>query len=159
MRFEGIVTSGRGWAGPFMRQRSSEIAEFLGEPPFAGSLNLILSKPVEFNSSLAYELDGGERQFWPVSLGEVTCLAHRWARCPLHIVELVSHLHLRSKHNLQDGNVLVVDTSDTVPVAWHRLAAWQLLWWGKRHKYYALTECIHLSARWGKLGRWTEQSR
>lgn len=159
MRFEGTVTSGRGWAAPFVRRRSTEIAEFLGERPFEGSLNLILPKPVEFDPGRAYELDDGVRLFWQVSLGEVVCLAYRWARCPLHVVELVSHTKLRSTLNLNDGSVVIIDSPNSVPVAMHRFAAWQLLWLGRRDKYYALTECIHRSERWGRFGRWTEQRR
>ena len=159
MRFEGTVTSGRGWAAPFVRQRSTEIAEILGERPFEGSLNLILSKPVEFDPGHAHDLDDRERLFWPVSLGEVACLAYRWVHCPLHVVELVSHTKLRSTLNLHDGSVVIIDSPSSVPVAWHRIAAWQLLWLGRRRKFYALTECIHLSGRWGGIGRWTEQRR
>ncbi|MCG5529697.1 hypothetical protein LRD18_02255 [Halorhodospira halochloris] len=65
-------------------------------------------------------------------------LIYRWRGCPLHIVEVISAVHLREALMLSNDDtvILIIDSAFTDTPSLRAWLAWLLLWAGRRSWYY-----------------------
>jgi hypothetical protein len=115
-----------------------------------GSLNLILKQPLMFANENALKFDDGRRLLWPASLNGLPVWIYRWQHAPLHVVELLSRVHLRQGLGLVDGDLVKVSTKGTnvaivSPVG--RLV-WNLCWLGRREWCYTNDRYYFRTKRW-----------
>jgi hypothetical protein len=155
---DGVVIAGRGKASVELAPLADAIEAVLGERPCPGTLNVILSAP------LLFDLQGNvlarrQRYLWPVEIDGTPALAYRWKHCPLHVVEIVSSLHLRSRLHLSDGNgVKLRFRRDLVaPLPALNKAAWTLLWGVNGALYYSSDRFTRFVRRLGPLWHLTTQ--
>jgi len=153
MQVKGTVTSGRNKAAAHIAVISDKIQPVLGGAPFVGSLNVILSKALEFApSALVLSVDGN-RHFWQIELNCVPCLASRWTGCPLHVIEVISDCHLRTYFNLTDGDTVTITVSrqNLSNLPFERRLAWLVLWGFRRKLFYTSDRYCEWVKRCGKL--------
>lgn len=131
----GKVVAGRGHAKNLPFLRDQKVNEFLGQTPFLGTLNLTLEIPIELSPSNAFSSNDRRAFFWPVKFNGLPCLAHRWKRCPLHILEIVSHVRLREEFQLEVGDSVTV-AACLDPISLPRLLCWRFLWANSGSLYY-----------------------
>jgi SAM-dependent methyltransferase len=148
--FVGEVWFGRGRAASHIRENSAELLDKTKEQFVEGSLNLILNQPLRFAIENALEFDDGKRLLWPASLNGLPVWVYRWQHAPLHVVELLSKLHLRTELGLSDGDLVKVSTKRTnvgnvSPVG--RLV-WNLCWVGRRKWCYTNDRYYFRTKRW-----------
>jgi hypothetical protein len=76
--------------------------------------------------------------YWRVRIGELSCVAHRWPECPLHVVEILSDQHLRDRFGWRDGDAVEVEfsNSDIAPMPVSVWLAWQMVWRGRERAFY-----------------------
>src|SRR5690606_5577610 len=86
--------------------------------------------------------------YWEAELGGHRCLIRRWKLCPLHVVELVSPMHLRSTLGLETGDRVAIDIASglTEPVGVRRGLAWASVWMFRRHRFFADSEYARIVA-------------
>jgi 2-polyprenyl-3-methyl-5-hydroxy-6-metoxy-1,4-benzoquinol methylase len=134
----GQVISGRGRAASIIRENIKELKEKTGEDLIEGSLNLILMRPLMLSNDNALKFANGDGLLWRASLNGVAVYIFRWEDMPLHIVEVLSCMHLRNSLRLKDGDIvnIVIQNSDldTIPPAGKLM--WNLCYLGRRHWYY-----------------------
>ena len=137
VRLHGCVISGRGTAsrsvvGP------SPISDFFGELQAPGSLNVALDGPVRFNPEQVAIPKEGRAYYWPAAINGTRCLLTRADGHPLHVVEILSPLHLRKEFNLRDGDAVTIEISPNLTTSLSRGAktAWSIFW-GFRGRWYA----------------------
>ena len=136
-RLHGRVISGRGTAsqsavGP------SPISDFFGELQAPGSLNVALDGPVRFDPKQVAIPKEGRAYYWPAEINGSRCLMTRADGHPLHIVEILSPLHLRKEFNLRDGDAVTLEVSPNLTTSLSRGTgiAWGIFW-GFRGSWYA----------------------
>jgi hypothetical protein len=157
MRLDGKVVRGRGKGAGRIGAIADGLALELGSRPVAGTLNVILSIPIEFDPRKAIFRVDNKRLFWPVELNGVSCLAYRWKGCPLHIVEVVSVSHLRDELNLVDGSSVVIQAPHARHPSLKSLLAWTLLWALRQRYYYASDPYILWTKGYPKIRKWAGQ--
>jgi len=143
--YRGRVISGRGIAVSVLGELQPEIRQEIGVTIFAGSLNVILSRPVRLRDSTALSIDGGQRRFWPASVSGTPVWIYRWVGATDHVIELIAEHHLRSALHLNDGDAIRISLSakDIEPISMVRLLAWAVLWMGRRSWYYTRDDYLH----------------
>jgi len=153
----GVVVSGRGKGAKRIAEFAPKLAVLLGERPLSGTLNVLLSRPMEFDTNRAISVIDGKRFFWRISLNGVPCLAYRWRGCPLHVVEVVSHRCLRTDLGLTEGSAVEIDAYDAKRASLPRLFAWASLWAFRRGRYYTSQEYVLRTKRFRKIWSWSTQ--
>lgn len=134
----GVVVSGRGLARKHISNEYAEFKEALGEDIVHGSLNVILDRPVMLNPSSARICSGGTRMLWPAAIDGVPAWIYRFSQAPLHVIELLSPIHLRSALNLEDGSPVVTSVSPSHMLALNgrQKLAWHAIWKGRAKWFY-----------------------
>jgi len=136
----GEVSSGRGVASSSLLTRAPVLQSYFGAEPVPGTLNVLLLGPVELPVEAAIIRDGPGGMFWAAELEGVPCLAVRayvqyfW---PLHAVEFISTVHLRSTLQVVDGDKVKLTFPESPPLPWTRTLAWAALWAGRRQWFYS----------------------
>jgi hypothetical protein len=155
---DGVVVAGRGKASADLAPLADAIEAVLGERPYPGTLNLILHSPLLFDVQ-GIVLSRRQRYLWPVEIDGTPALAYRWRSCPLHVIEIVSARHLRSRLHLSDGNgVKLRFRRDLVaPLPALNKAAWTLLWGANGALYYSSDRFTRFVRRLGPLWRLSTQ--
>jgi riboflavin kinase, archaea type len=131
----GTVDSGRGRARQHLSEHAQVLARYLGAPPVPGSLNLVLRQPVGFDFQQCRVVCNG-RFFWAASVAGVPALAYRWKGCPLHIVEMVAAVRLRSQLAADDGDEVSIIVEGTRSLTLKQYISWWILWGLRRDSYY-----------------------
>jgi hypothetical protein len=135
--FTGTVCSGRGLAKDQLAPLHEQLGQYLGAPPMPGSLNVLLRQPVSLHDGRPVIATSG-RAFWPVSFNGIDALVHRWRYCPLHVVEIVSHIALRRHFGLQDGASVRIDLTGAIaPTPLSSTLSWWLAWRGREALFYS----------------------
>ena len=134
----GNVISGRGNAVADIGSNAEELKSKLGEGLIHGTLNIVLPRPLRFNDKNAVIFDKGNRFLWSASLNGVPVWLYRWRGAPLHVVELISHVPLRNKFGLRDGDEvrLQMQQDDISPTSFLARLAWSAAWFGRRRWFY-----------------------
>jgi hypothetical protein len=103
-------------------------------------MNLVLDRPLRLRAGGAFSFDHGKRMLWDATLNHVDVWIYRWTSCPLHIVEIVSPIHLRERFLLHDGDdvTLGVNAGDVERVSPRDRIAWAAFWLGRRRWTYSL---------------------
>ena len=136
------MLSGRGIASV---QRSRDIARISSKfaiPLINGSLNLAATSPVWLDTRQAIFAGEDQHFFWPARLNGVDVFLNRWtSTCPVHIFEVFSTEHLRSKFGLTDGDSVTLEISGALvdPVSsssWRSILIWYLVWRGRETHVY-----------------------
>lgn len=147
--FIGQIISGRGITTSRIRKNGRELKNGLGVDLHEGSLNVILSHPLRLVDEHAIQFDNFGL-LWPALLGGISVWVYRWQQAPLHIVELLSTIHLRSALNLRDGDKIRLEIRrmdiDRVPCA-ERLV-WHIFWSGRRRWFYTSNSYCSLTTKW-----------
>jgi Methyltransferase domain len=156
----GQVVAGRGLAGAELVNLREQIQAIVGEPLCPGSLNIVLNHPVRLLDAAGFSFDLGYRTLWLASLGGMDVWVYRWRESPLHIVEILSSVHLRERLNLKDGDIVTLRLS-RVQLGEIRLLErfiWAALWTGRRRWFYSHKFYSDHTVRFGKeLGATQEQ--
>lgn len=135
----GQVISGRGRAAPELFGLSEELHAIVKEPLYPGSLNIVLNRPLRLLNTAAFTFDGESRMLWPASLNGVDVWIYRWRESPLHIVEVLSSIHLRERLKLKDGDDVILRLRDKQIGAINPIGrlTWAVLWIGRRQWVYS----------------------
>jgi hypothetical protein len=133
----GQVTSGRNFGADVITQNRDRIKHLLGAYPYAGTLNIAMNNPLLLQH--AAQIDKKGKQFAiSGTIKGIPVLIYRWHGGPLHVVEVIASVHLRSTLGLKDGQMIDIAVSkDTVlsPPAW-RSGLWRLFYQERSHAYY-----------------------
>lgn len=137
-----------------MARNAAVVREALGLDIVDGSLNIILKYPVMLADDTAIKMhfDDRPRLDWRGKLNEVDVWVHRWHGAPLHIVELLSAVHLRTELGLSDGDEAEIEVRkcDVRPLPRVSLMAWTLFWFGRRKWVYDSDYYNLVQERWSK---------
>jgi hypothetical protein len=156
----GQVVAGRGLAGAELVNLREQIQAIVGEPLCPGSLNIVLNHPVRLLDAAGFSFDLDYRTLWQASLGGMDVWVYRWRESPLHIVEILSSVHLRKRLNLKNGDTVTLRVS-RVQLGEIRLLErfiWAALWTGRRRWFYSHKFYSDHTVRFGKeLGATQEQ--
>jgi 2-polyprenyl-3-methyl-5-hydroxy-6-metoxy-1,4-benzoquinol methylase len=153
----GQVSSGRGKGAAFVERHANQIRQALGEHDgiARGSLNVVLKRPILLRDETAIKthFDKLLRLDWPGRLNGVDVWLHRWESSPLHILELLSAAHLRTRFGLSDGDEIEIEARvcDIAGIPNGARLAWAALWFGRRKWCYT-----HEAYR-GPAQRWSEK--
>lgn len=145
VQVDGKVTSGRGHAKDHIFAHQDEVLAIVGQALCPGSLNIILNRPLRFVDSAAFCFDGERRMLWPASLNGIDVWLYRWRECPLHIVEVLSSVHLRQRFDLKDGDEVTLSLNDEEIGAMRptEFITWEALWAGRRNWHYSVNKyCV-----------------
>ncbi len=147
----GQVASGRGNAGPELHALRREVEAIVGEPIFPGSINLILNAPLRLRAGAARTFDDGKRMLWPATFNGIDVWVYRWRSCPLHIVEVVSAIHVRSYFQLADGDrvTLGLDAALIEGLRAVDRVIWAMLWLGRERWAYSAEPYFRRVENWG----------
>lgn len=129
----GRVVSGRGVASSHINDEMDEIRFATGEQLIAGSLNVILKKPILFDTKAAKIASNGKRLLWRASIGEKQVWIYRFPHAQLHVAEILSHTHLRSAFDLKDGDEvsLIVPQNVCIELGFRQRILWKIFWLGR----------------------------
>ena len=155
IEIEGTVVSGRGQASLRLAESAAELESITNESLVPGSLNTILDRPVWLAPERAIAFSGGRWLLWRGWLEGNPVWLFRWSIAPLHVVEILSSTHLRSKFNLRDGERIRIkmDIDQLRPIPWFARAAWALIWSGRRTWSYTNDTYYYFVRPWGvRLG-------
>lgn len=157
--FIGQVRSGRGIAASHIRENAKELKDTTGENFIEGSLNIILRRPLIFKNENAIKFDHEHRLLWPASLNGTPAWIYRWKHAPLHIVELLSTVHLRKNLNLRDGDKVKIEMrkEDVEIIPNTGKLTWGLFWLGRRRWYYTNDSYCSRTKKWCKEYGATQQ--
>lgn len=160
--FVGEVWPGRGRAASHVRENRAELLDKTKEQFVEGSLNLILRQPLMFATKNALKFDDGRRLLWPAALNGLPVWIYRWQNAPLHVVEVLSRVHLRKGLGLRDGDLVKISTkrNNVAIVSPVGRLVWNLCWLGRRDwcytndRYYFRTKpwCRELGATQRGIG-------
>lgn len=154
----GRVTSGRGIASKQGFFKDPALISLLGAEPFPGTLNLLLNEPIDLPVSEALVLNGGRSWFWLATFEGRRCLAHRWTKCPLHVVEIISDVKLRD--HLGDRHLQVEVTLPSAGrLSFIRRISWSFLWRGYEEQYYKNDKYLKKTKRWWVIRHLANQTR
>ena len=149
----GTVDSGRGLARQELREHAQELARHLGAPPVPGSFNLVLRRPVVFDFQQC-RVACKERFFWAASVAGIPALAYRWKGCPLHIVEIVAAVMLRSQLAADDGDEVSITVEGTRSLTLKQYISWWILWGLRQDSFYKSNRPV---ARFKRLEKYASQ--
>jgi len=149
---KGQVVSGRGLAAAELLSLKDQVQTIVQEPLCPGSLNIILNHPVRLLDAAGIEFDFDYRTLWRASLGGINVWVYRWRESPLHIVEILSPVHLRERLNLKNGDTVTLRMSKRQIGKIHFLERfiWAALWAGRRHWFYSHKSYSNRTVRFGK---------
>lgn len=135
----GRVVRGRGVARTHLQDEAEDFHRATGQNLFPGSLNVILQAPLFLNLKEARFTRSRVRLLWPATLFDLPVWIYRFPHSPLHVVELLSPDHLRSRFALADGDPVVLRVRETlcVDLSLRQRAAWTLLWKGRESWSYS----------------------
>jgi hypothetical protein len=141
IKLSGHVTSGRGVATSNIRRNVEAIRNALGVTVVEGSLNLLLKHPVMLANDTAIPVffdTGAPRLEWRGKLNGVDVWLSRWQTAPLHIVELLSTVHLRRHLHLSDGDDVQIEVRkcDVAHISNVGRLTWSLFWLGRTDWFY-----------------------
>lgn len=138
VQLEGRVLSGRGNARPMMEAEQASFRRMTGEDLIPGSLNLILSEPLCLDTGAALSVSDGQRLLWRMSMWDLPVWAYRWPHAPLHVVEILAPVHLRTVFDLQDGDAVALSCSKEIthPLSLRQKLAHAVLWRGRERWSY-----------------------
>jgi len=134
----GKVVGGRGKAAVQIAQNSEAIAKAIGAQPFAGSLNLVLDKPVRFVESEATFFDNGFRMLWPATLNGIPVWLYRWKHTSLHVVEIISPINLRDTLRVGENQKVTIALPENIvdKISFSQNIIWAAVWAGRRNWCY-----------------------
>lgn len=134
MELDGTVMSGRGQASLRLVDSAAELRSITGEELVPGSLNVVLDRPVWLAPERAIAFADGRWLLWRGWLNGSPVWLFRWSIAPLHVIEVLSSIHLRSAFNLRDGQQVTIklDIDQLHPIPWLARAAWALIWSGRK---------------------------
>ncbi len=133
----GYVISGRNIGASMIERSKERIKDILGTEPYAGTLNVVMDNPFLFR--LASQIDEKGKQFAIYcSVEGIACLIYRWRGAPLHVVEIIAPMHLRSALNLKEGQRIdiIVPKDKMLPPSTWRWCLWRLFYQQRLHVYY-----------------------
>lgn len=138
IEINGRVRSGRGVAAPYIAKIQSELERVTNEAIVPGTLNIILDRPLRLNEAGARLFDQNLRMLWPATLNGTDVWVHRWKHTALHVVEVLSCVHLRNRFDLKDGDrvTLTMRPDDIDRVGAMGRTAWAIVWIGRRDWCY-----------------------
>lgn len=150
LKLFGTVISGRGNAASLISVSSHELEAKLGENLVKGSLNIVLRRPIKLNPENAIVFGDGSRLLWPASIGDCPVWVFRWRHSPLHILEVLSAVHLRTTLGLVDGDGVTVEVrrTDVALMSLESKLAWGLFWIGRQNWYYTGDKYKEHAKRW-----------
>lgn len=136
---KGMVLSGRGKATKHLERLPENVMDSGVSAIYPGSLNLVLERPVTFDSSKALVFDFGNRMLWPVSFLETEAWAYRWVGARVHVLEIVSKINLRREHGLSDGDKVsvIVGSHNIMGTPFVAKICNFVCWGGRKHWYYS----------------------
>lgn len=151
---EGSIISGRGKASYHLLESFDELKSITNETLVPGSLNVVLKRPVWLAPERAMPFAGGHRMLWRGWLDGIPVWLYRWSAAPLHVVEILSSIHLRSALNLRDGMRVRIklDADQVRPIPWLARAAWAVIWSDRRTWSYTNDTYYCFVRPWGM--RW-----
>lgn len=152
---EGTVIAGRGKASAHLLDLNAELKSITSETLVPGSLNVVLERPIWLAPDRAIPFDGGHRLLWRGWLGDTPIWLYRWSVAPLHVVEILSSIHLRSALNLHDGARVRIklDVAQVRPIPWLARVAWAVIWSDRKAWSYTNDAYYYLVRPWGvRLG-------
>jgi hypothetical protein len=136
----GTVASGRGEAKDIFGGVNIGGEMPALQPLFPGSLNLLLNFPLRLHLSLGKPFSTSPRFLWHARLkgSDIPVYVYRWKGCPLHVLELVSPIQLRTALGLHDGSVVELELLPEMisNVGWISHCWWTFLWKGRGSWYY-----------------------
>jgi len=149
---KGQVVSGRGLAAAELLTLREQVQTIVQEPLCPGSLNIMLNRPVRLRDAVGLTFDLDYRTLWQASLGGINVWVYRWRESPLHIVEILSSVHLRERLNLKNGDTVTLRMSKQQIGKIHFLDRfiWAALWAGRRHWFYSHKSYSNRTVRFGK---------
>jgi Methyltransferase domain/Domain of unknown function DUF120 len=152
--FTGHVVSGRGFASQHLSTLADEIAPIVGGPPYPGSLNVVLDRPLRLEASEARAVEGGARLFWPATLNGLPVWLYRWTTAPLHVVEIVSPQYLRGHLGLHDNDrvAIAIGREQVAGIKPFSRAVWASVWLGRRDWAYTNPRYVDRTRYW--CSRW-----
>lgn len=143
----GEVCSGNGKAARHMADEAESFAVDAGEKFVPGSLNLRL-RNLQYLDESASHSKSEMRLLWPAECRGKPVWLYRYRHAPLHSIEVLSTVHLRTEFNLSDGDALsiAVPSHFVLGLSLRRRLAWMLVWLGRenwiyqpeKRKYYEL---------------------
>jgi hypothetical protein len=157
---QGQVVGGRGLAAAELVSMRDQIQAIVKEPLCPGSLNIVLNHPVRLLDAAGYAFDDRYRTLWRASLGGINVWIYRWRESPLHVVELLSSVHLRERLKLSDGDTVTLrmSASQIGKTHFQERLIWAALWTGRRRWFYLYKLYSSHTVRLGKdLGATQEQ--
>jgi hypothetical protein len=150
----GRVASGGGKGTSNTRRDAGKLRDALGLTVVEGTLNIILNRPVMLANDTAVQIpvDGdGEwpRLEWPGRLNGTDVWINRRAK-PLHIVGLLSAVHLRQHLHLSDGDEVQIEVRkcDVARISNVGRLTWALFWLGRKNWFYTRNGYRTRAQRW-----------
>lgn len=134
----GRVRSGRGRASAQVAAVKVEVEAITNQVLAPGTLNIILDRPLRLNKAEALFFDQNARMLWPATLNDLDVWVYRWKHTALHVVEVLSSVHLRGRFGLKDGDriILAMRPEHIDRIGAMERAAWALVWAGRRDLCY-----------------------
>ncbi|HEY2781537.1 MAG TPA: methyltransferase domain-containing protein [Steroidobacteraceae bacterium] len=136
---EGQVVGGRGLAAPELVTLTEQVQAIVKEPLCPGSLNVVLNRPVRLLDAAGFAFDGDYRILWRAAIGGINVWLYRWRESPLHVVEILSSVHLREHLRLKNGDTITLRMSRAQIGVTHfqERFIWAALWTGRRRWFYS----------------------
>ena len=137
-KIAGRVRSGRGTASARMAEVQTELERITKEAIIPGTLNIILDRPLRLNEAEARFVGQNLRMLWPATLNGIDVWVNRWKDTALHVVEVLSSVHLRDRFGLKDGDrvTLTMHTDHIDQIGAIGRTAWAVVWAGRRDWCY-----------------------
>lgn len=138
MRIFGHAIAGRGRAANHIDTHRRELEKATGLVLLAGSFNVLLDCPLLLDEKLAVRFDDDRRYLWPGTINDIDVWLYRWRGAPLHVIEILSSVHIGKSLGLAEGDSLTVTISDDLAkkISGFRGLVWALFWAGRRDWYY-----------------------
>ncbi|HET7314558.1 methyltransferase domain-containing protein [Salinisphaera sp.] len=133
------VASGRGHCSHLFDAHGPEFDRATGEKLVIGSLNLISSRPIRLIEDCAVTLASARRLLWPAKLYDLDVWICRWGDSPLHIIEILSSVHLRKQFNLENDDEVVLQIAEEKinPLSLKSRISFNFFWIGRKNWYYS----------------------
>ena len=137
-KIAGRVRSGRGTASARMAEVQTELERITKEAIIPGTLNIILDRPLRLNEAEARFVGQNLRMLWPATLNGIDVWVNRWKDTALHVVEVLSSVHLRDRFGLKDGDRVTLtmrpDYIDRIGAMGRTV--WAIVWVGRKDWCY-----------------------
>lgn len=148
---EGTVISGRGEASFRLKEAAAELKSITHEALFPGSLNVVLRRPIWLEPDQAIPFADGRWMLWRGWLDGIPVWLFRWSVAPLHVVEILSSVHLRSMFKLRDGGPVRIKlgVDQLRPIHWLGRIAWTVIWSGRKTWSYTNDAYYYFVRPWG----------